>query len=130
MATEDPAINMYLRYYKDGARKRNIEFNLTPDEFSNLISKNCYYCGAEPRTHELVSKSLANKKYILVANGIDRFDNNEGYNTSNCVPCCTLCNTMKSNLSYNNFKEHITKIYNHTILEKGSTTISEESTPK
>lgn len=129
METEDAGINLYLRYYKEGALKRGYNFELTPKDFVSIISKNCYYCGDSPREHNFTARSLSKKKYTIIANGIDRFDNDKGYNLENCVPCCTTCNVMKNNLSYRDFKLHINKIYNN-IAKKGSTTISKESTPK
>ncbi len=35
--------------YKKGARDRNHEFSLTREEFRELTSSNCYFCGIEPR---------------------------------------------------------------------------------
>ena len=59
-------------------------------------------------------------------NGIDRVDSSKGYTLDNCVPCCSICNTMKLNYTLQEFSDHITKVYNHFV--KGSTTISKEST--
>lgn len=38
----------YYREYISNAIKRAIPFNLTFDQFNNLISQNCAYCGQEP----------------------------------------------------------------------------------
>ena len=45
--------------------------------------------------------------------GIDRFDNDNGYIISNCVPCCWMCNNMKSSYTDKEFMNQINKIYNH-----------------
>lgn len=47
-------------------------------------------------------------------NGVDRIDNNKGYEFNNCVPCCGDCNIAKHKLSLNEFISHARKIANHT----------------
>ena len=69
----------YIKY-KNGATKRNYEFNLSRTEFDSFYQKRCYYCGD-----------------VISIIGIDRFDNTKGYSIENCVPCCTICNWMKLN---------------------------------
>ena len=64
--------------YKKNAKKGNIEFNLTKDEFKIFWNKPCFYC---------------NKNITTI--GIDRVDSKLGYNMTNCVSCCTICNYMK-----------------------------------
>ena len=46
-------------------------------------------------------------------NGIDRKDNTRGYEPDNCLPCCGLCNRMKSALSYGDFMDWIGRVINH-----------------
>lgn len=58
-----------------------------------MSSKPCYYCG------EL-------REY----NGIDRIDSNIGYEDNNIVPCCEICNKMKSNYDLVFWLNHINKI--------------------
>ena len=60
-------------------------------------------------------------------NGIDRIDSSKGYSVDNCVPCCAKCNYAKHDLSIDDFKNHIEKIYKHLFLES-STTIPAGST--
>jgi hypothetical protein len=85
-------------------KKRNLEFNITKEEFTAISQKNCFYCGLPPNK---VFK--AKKVYFgeFVYNGLDRLDNNIGYNLNNIVPCCFRCNRMKSNLSIEEFLTHI-----------------------
>ena len=42
----------YYQEYISNAIKRSIPFNLTFDDFNNIIGKSCYYCGQEPYIHE------------------------------------------------------------------------------
>lgn len=51
------------------------------DEYRILAQRPCHYCGLE----------LSEFGY-----GIDRVDCSKGYELINCVPCCTECNTAKS----------------------------------
>lgn len=90
-------INVKYIKYKNGAINRNLTFTLTDDEFINIIQNECYYCKLIPDKH----------------NGIDRLDNNIGYIKDNCVSCCTTCNFLKHTMNYNEFINHIKKIYNH-----------------
>ncbi len=99
--------------YKMGSKTRNIEFKLLKNDFNELIKKSCFYCGEEP---PLKQPYRGNGYYIGVPtpyNGIDRIDSNVGYEKENCVPCCTRCNYMKSNMDVSTFTEHILKIANH-----------------
>ncbi len=70
-------------YGKWEAKKRNIEFLLTFEEYSKIIeNKNCYYaCG-----NNISDTCLS----------LDRVDNNKGYIVGNVVPCCINCNRLKN----------------------------------
>jgi hypothetical protein len=99
--------------YQNGAKTRNLEFNLTKEEYIEIAKKNCCYCGSDP---EVKQPYRGNGRYVGVPtpyNGIDRIDSNVGYKKENCVPCCTRCNYMKSNMDVSVFTEHILKIANH-----------------
>ena len=99
--------------YQNGAKTRNLEFNLTKEEYIEIAKKNCHYCGSDP---EVKQPYRGNGRYVGVPtpyNGIDRIDSNVGYKKENCVPCCTRCNYMKSNMNVSVFTEHILKIANH-----------------
>jgi len=100
--------DVYLKY-KTGAIKRNLCFSLSKEEFRNITSLPCVYCGMEPN-HVYTSLSF-NGEYVFT--GIDRVDNNEGYAIENCVPCCKNCNYAKKEMSVSEFKDWITRVYNH-----------------
>ena len=88
--------------YKLHAFQRSLEFSLTYEEFSQFITKNCFYCKSEPKN---TSKNRNNKRtgYIFNYNGIDRMDSSLGYVTNNCVTCCKHCNFAKRKLSVREF---------------------------
>jgi hypothetical protein len=45
-----------------------------------------------------------------IYSGVDRINNEPFYKKNNTVPCCAICNRMKSDLSLNSFLQHINKI--------------------
>lgn len=81
--------SLYKEYLKSAIR-RSLEFLITYEQFVQLISSKCYYCN-----------------YIKddEVNGIDRINNNIAYLFDNCVPCCEVCNMMKSDLDVDYFIE-------------------------
>lgn len=65
------------------SRSRNIPLLMTKEEYQAIINNaNCHYCQAE----------LPTNGYAL-----DRIDNNKGYEVSNVLPCCPVCNKIRSN---------------------------------
>jgi len=82
--------------YMNCAIKRNYEFNLEHEKFIIIQSMNCYLC----------NKPSDSKNHI---NGIDRVNNEAGYNYDNILACCKDCNKLKNNYS---IKYIFTKFYN------------------
>ncbi len=101
--------SMMKEYIRTNVKQREkkkgiiIEFDLTQEEFAELVFKNCHYCGATPNT-------IVRTGYLL-RNGIDRVDSDKGYIKGNCVTCCGKCNKLKNILSIDDFLGHISKIY-------------------
>jgi hypothetical protein len=89
-----------LLSYKIAAKKRNIEWSLTDEEFESFWQKPCTYCGDEIKTV-----------------GIDRLENDKGYYLENCTSCCSTCNTMKLAMTKTEFIEKI-KIILINLKEK------------
>lgn len=100
--TPDSPLKSIFRDYQDRAKKKDLEFSLTIEEFKTISKSNCNYCGSEP--------SLRNRKGEILINGVDRVDNNKGYVLTNCVPCCTICNMAKSDLSSTEFHKWILRL--------------------
>lgn len=97
---------VWKKYIRD-AERRNILFELTEEETHNIMEKNCYYCGREPKT--VLKSEYNNGDYIY--NGIDRLNNKIGYILKNCVPCCPVCNHAKYILSEKEFLTWIKSVY-------------------
>ena len=88
--------------YRKGARARNINFNLTQDEFKSITSQICYYCGEYSGTY-------FDEKY----SGIDRVNSLLGYDIDNVVPCCNMCNKMKLDYNLNIWINKMKQILKH-----------------
>lgn len=66
------------------ARGRKLEVALTLDEYRQVTSSNaCFYCGGD---------------LPFIGSGLDRKDSSRGYCVDNVVPCCRLCNRIKSDI--------------------------------
>ena len=90
--------------YRSNAKKRGIEFNITSEQFAQIVKQPCHYCD---------SYSIDRNPYSR-GNGVDRKDSNRGYEIDNCVPCCATCNFVKNNMNYGDFVQYIRKLYNKT----------------
>lgn len=123
-ATPDTVYNVLYLQSVNGAKNRNLDFNLSLEEFKKIISGNCNYCGKEPVLSG-ISKNYNKTGVPVKNNGIDRLDNKIGYTINNCVPCCKMCNFMKKNYIVSEFLNHISTIYKYN---EGSTTIPQGST--
>lgn len=82
-------------------------------DFGKLISKDCYYCGSSPVLKNYIRSNKYAIEEDLYANGIDRVDNNIGYEIDNIVPCCKRCNTSKNDMTQEEFLNHTIKIYDY-----------------
>lgn len=100
--------NLLLRRYKNNAASRGVSWELSEERFAWMTRQECIYCGSEP---DYVSESKVDgHKYTY--NGIDRIDNSLGYTEDNAVPCCGVCNRMKTNRSLPEFLKKIMQIHN------------------
>jgi len=101
--------NHILRKYKRGAMGRGLAFTLIPEQFRQLTSANCFYCGAKPQMKE--AHYGVNGTYRH--NGIDRIDNDLGYELHNCVACCEECNWLKGTMTQTAFLDAVLRIAKH-----------------
>ena len=76
-----------MKKYIRNAKRRGIEWSLSFEQFITIIEQECHYCGV-PFSYTHLDHTW---------NGIDRIDSKKGYVVSNVVPCCKICNKMKSN---------------------------------
>lgn len=116
---EQCAIRRILYAYKNSAKNRNLSFELTVEQFINLINKNCHYCGSLPDKTIVIKRTFDTVIYYY--NGIDRKNSKLGYMIENCVPCCWICNRAKLNMEYKDFIKWINKLKTYSIVINEST---------
>jgi len=104
------AFNKLFSEYKRNAFKKSHTFNLTEEEFREIVNKNCFYCGCTPNT------TYKSRKDRYIYNGIDRVNNAKGYILGNIVSCCSACNHAKNTMSKEDFLSWIKRVYKN--LEK------------
>ena len=94
----------HVRYtnYQRNATNRNLSFELSEDEFSEMSKLPCVYCGEY--------SDIYNGEWF---NGIDRIDSSLGYQKGNVVPCCATCNRMKLDTSVEDWINQMIKIINY-----------------
>jgi len=95
-------------HYVKGAKKRSINFTLPKTMFNELILQPCFYCSYKKDGE---------------VNGIDRLNNNEGYQEDNVVPCCEVCNRAKGT---QHPQEFVDKLHAIHLFQTTATPISED----
>ena len=103
------SFNSKFTSYKHWAKKRNLSWELSKEEFLSIVLQPCHYCGVEGAT----THQANNCNGAFVSNGIDRKKSLKGYELKNCLPCCGRCNVMKMDLPYDVFIKHIESIFKH-----------------
>jgi hypothetical protein len=80
-----PYESLYNRFVRTN-EKRNVEVSVTYEDFLRMTEwDQCHYCSS--------ALNWKGQGY-----NIDRADNEIGYTLANCIPCCSKCNTGKSNM--------------------------------
>tara|TARA_R110001583_G_scaffold192838_1_gene359927 strand:- start:223 stop:861 length:639 start_codon:yes stop_codon:yes gene_type:complete len=96
-----------FRRYRESAKKRDYDFELTLEEFEILtVDRLCKYC------------NLSSAQAGRLVGGIDRVVNEIGYLFDNCVPCCVTCNLMKRHHLKEEFFNQVEAVYNHSVKPK------------
>ena len=100
---------LVYRAYKHKARQRNLAFDLTQEQFEQLLQQRCVFCGAYGPL------------------GLDRRDNGIGYVLWNVQPCCGPCNFLKRAMSQYVFLDQVRKIcrYQEELQKRRATPVSE-----
>ena len=103
-------INKIYSRYRASARERGYSFNISKELFSYLIEQPCYYCGTKPK-NKYTDSGYPNEFYYH--NGIDRINNEIGYEDDNVIPCCTDCNVAKGTKTQLEFYTWVQKCSSH-----------------
>jgi hypothetical protein len=97
-------INSHYKTYQMSASDKKLDFKLSVEEFEQMVSLPCYYCGI-----------IQEKGY----NGVDRLHSSDPYIKSNCVSCCEMCNMMKGTTGPNTFVSRVEHILTHLKVIDG-----------
>ena len=111
LAEGEASFHMLVGAYKKSAREANRTFLLTNEECRALFKGDCSYCGDAPYRETKKKDSYGN----FIYNGIDRLDNDKGYEPDNVVSCCWPCNDLKGSYSVGEFIRLILKISLHQL---------------
>ena len=95
-------------------RGLRISVSIDAQQYYEIAKNNCHYCNAEPVEYSPY-KEKESERDVIYVNGVDRMDNTKGYEIGNCVPCCYSCNSMKMDMTVNDFKNKINKLYEFFI---------------
>ena len=117
LVVEDASFHRAYRTYKRQARTRNLKFELSLEEFKNIVIQPCFYCGQLPVLNSYSSDS----KIRIPMNGIDRRKSDQSYTPENCIPCCGTCNLAKLDHAEQDFVSWTIKVaeFQHTKLIHG-----------
>ncbi len=91
--------------FKNYSSRNKIELN--EDQFLQLITMNCYYCGSPPGNNKKYSYK---EEYFFYYSGLDRIDSKSWYYWENVIPCCKYCNSAKGTLTVEEFLSWINNI--------------------
>ena len=97
-------INYAYSDYKKCAAASRLCFELSYEQFENIVKMPCYYC-----------RIIQDKGF----NGIDRQDQQNGYTIINGVSCCRMCNFMKGAVDNITFLHRVEHILTHNSLIAG-----------
>ncbi len=107
------SLRQSMNAYKNNAKRKGRKWDITEEQFVEITKKDCYYCGAKPGN---ITKNFhANGNYTY--NGLDRIDSTKGYIIGNIVPCCKTCNIAKHDLTLQEYKDWIKRVYNKMFFK-------------
>lgn len=91
---------------KAAANYKNRPFLFSEETYLALVSLPCYYCN-----NKLGNVQLENGL------GLDRINNDRGYENENVIPCCSICNrTRNTNFTVQETKAMITTALSLRVL--------------
>lgn len=74
------------QYLQSSAKARQIPMLLTFEEFAIFLNQPCIYC----------DNQLGHK--VVYGSGLDRLDNDRGYEVGNVQSCCKDCNSVRGDI--------------------------------
>lgn len=99
-----------MRRYQRRVIRSERAFTLTRNQFGQILSSPCVYCGGESESRKTLGGRCVSE--------VDRVDNTRGYVPGNCLAACRRCNLMKMGLTGPVFVAHCQRVAEHTICTK------------
>ena len=90
-----------VAHYRNASKRRGFEWALPHLLAMDLVTDNCFYCGAPPAP----------------TNGIDRVVNEKGYTEDNVVTACQYCNKAKLTRSREDFERWAVQVAARVLTE-------------
>jgi len=122
LRVDDPQLmaakGLWRSNYKDGC---------SFEKFLELSQLPCFYCGViksnkyNPHTNSVKTGHVSQEWFDQCwyeYNGLDRIDSSKNHSEDNIVPCCVDCNIAKSNMTIEEFRNWLKRVYNNFILNK------------
>lgn len=109
------SFNYVYSTYKRNARKRNYPFELTKEQFKEIATSSCIYCGIKCNNSAGYHGKKNSVRFLYT--GVDRLNNKLGYTLDNSVPCCKDCNIAKSTKTKEEFLSWVIRAYNFLLKE-------------
>ena len=94
------------------AEKRKIRFKLSEKQFVDICVLPCHYSGESEQLR-----------------GIDRWDSAKGYELTNSLPCCAVCNRAKMEMHGDEFTAWLKRAAKHLGLRDVSLTANTATNP-
>ena len=80
------------------SRRRNVEITLSFEEYEEVVSQPCFYCGGPLNR---------------IGHSLDRINPKAGYVHGNVRPCCKRCNIAKNDMTELEFHYWLLRVVNH-----------------
>jgi hypothetical protein len=97
------------------------------EKFLELSQQPCFYCGLtnSNRYNSYTAKQaeigrISQEWYEqcwFEYNGLDRIDSSKPHTEDNIVPCCVNCNIAKSDMTLEEFRVWLKRVYNNFIIK-------------
>jgi hypothetical protein len=101
----------YVGQLREGASRRNLEFNVTPKELWELLVKQDFKCALSGL--DIMTSRYINQKTLIQSASVDRINNRKGYTLSNIQWVHKYINQMKSSRTDQEFIELCNAVTQH-----------------
>ena len=121
---KNATVNYYYAEHRFHAKQQHCP-PLILENWIKIVQKSCFYCG-HINVKNIYNTTNYKKRvklwpekypkericeYNINLNGVDRMDSKKGYEVDNCVSCCAMCNRIKNDIGFEEFKAKVKKIY-------------------